>query len=41
MKDEPLLMTMKENPLPEDLTAIDIVNTWGEKKFSRYYLWLW
>src|SRR3989338_6564576 len=24
MKDEPLLMTMKENPLPEDLTAYDV-----------------
>ena len=47
MKDEPLLMTMKENPSPEDLTASDIVNTWseeslaqiiygyGEEKFSR------
>ncbi|MEK7104808.1 MAG: 16S rRNA (cytosine(1402)-N(4))-methyltransferase RsmH, partial [Patescibacteria group bacterium] len=34
MKDEPLLMTMKENPLPEDLTAIDIVNTWGEKSLA-------
>jgi 16S rRNA (cytosine1402-N4)-methyltransferase len=47
MKDEPLFMTMKENPLPEDLTAYDVVNTWeeksladiiygyGEEKFSR------
>jgi len=47
MKDEPLLMTMKENPLPEDVTAKDVVNTWseenladiifgyGEEKFSR------
>lgn len=47
MKDEPLLMTMKENPLPEDITAYDVVNTWeeknladiiygyGEEKFSR------
>jgi len=47
MKDEPLLMTMKENPLPEDVTALDAVNTWseenladiiygyGEEKFSR------
>jgi 16S rRNA (cytosine1402-N4)-methyltransferase len=46
-KDEPLLMTMKENPKEEDLTAIDVVNTWseenianiiygyGEEKFSR------
>jgi len=31
MKDEPLLMTMKENPRPEDLTAFEIVNNWGEK----------
>ena len=47
LRDEPLLMTMKENPLSEDLTAKDIVNTWseenladiiygyGEEKFSR------
>ncbi len=47
MKDEPLLMTMKENPSPEDLTAYDVVNNWeeksladiiygyGEEKFSR------
>lgn len=47
MKDEPLFMTMKENPPPEDLTAYDVVNTWeeknladiiygyGEEKFSR------
>lgn len=34
MKDEPLLMTMKENPLPEDLTAIDIVNAWSEKSLA-------
>ncbi len=34
MKDEPLLMTMKENPLPEDLTATDIVNTWSEKSLA-------
>ena len=34
MKDEPLLMTMKENPLPEDLTARDIVNDWGEKNLA-------
>jgi len=33
-KDEPLLMTMKENPLPEDLTARDIVNDWGEKNLA-------
>lgn len=47
MKNEPLLMTMKENPSPEDLTAHEVVNTWeegsladiiygyGEEKFSR------
>lgn len=34
MKDEPLLMTMKENILPEDLTAKEIVNTWGEKSLA-------
>ncbi|MES2416185.1 MAG: 16S rRNA (cytosine(1402)-N(4))-methyltransferase RsmH [Patescibacteria group bacterium] len=47
MRDEPLLMTMKENPSPEDITAKDIVNSWeeenladiiygyGEEQFSR------
>jgi 16S rRNA (cytosine1402-N4)-methyltransferase len=47
MKDEPLLMTMKENPLGEDVTAYDVVNIWsetsladiiygyGEERFSR------
>jgi len=34
MKDEPLLMTMKENPRPEDLTAEDVVNTWSEKSLA-------
>ncbi len=34
MKDEPLLMTMKENPSSEDLTARDIVNTWGEESLA-------
>jgi 16S rRNA (cytosine1402-N4)-methyltransferase len=34
MKDEPLLMTMKENPSPEDLTAYDVVNTWEEKSLA-------
>jgi len=34
MKNEPLLMTMKENPLPEDLTAIDVVNSWSEKSLA-------
>jgi len=34
MKDEPLFMTMKENPRPEDLTAGDIVNNWSEKSLA-------
>lgn len=34
MKDEPLLMTMKENPSPEDLTASDVVNSWSEKSLA-------
>lgn len=34
MKDEPLFMTMKENPSSEDLTAMDIVNTWSEKSLA-------
>jgi 16S rRNA (cytosine1402-N4)-methyltransferase len=34
MKSEPLLMTMKENPSPEDLTAQEIVNTWEEKNLA-------
>ncbi|MFA5095245.1 MAG: 16S rRNA (cytosine(1402)-N(4))-methyltransferase RsmH [Candidatus Paceibacterota bacterium] len=34
MKSEPLLMTMKENPQPEDLTAKDIVNVWSEKSLA-------
>lgn len=34
MKNEPLLMTMKANPGPEDLTALDIVNTWGEESLA-------
>jgi 16S rRNA (cytosine1402-N4)-methyltransferase len=34
MKNEPLLMTMKENPGPEDLTAFDIVNIWNEKSLA-------
>jgi len=33
-KDEPLLMTMKENPKESDLTAEDIVNTWEEKNLA-------
>ncbi len=34
MKDEPLLMTMKAEPTKEDLTAMDIVNTWSEKSLA-------
>jgi len=34
MKDEPLLMTMKENPSPEDVIAKDIVNDWSEKSLA-------
>ncbi len=34
MKNEPLLMSMKENPLPEDVTAYDVVNTWSEKSLA-------
>jgi 16S rRNA (cytosine1402-N4)-methyltransferase len=34
LKDEPLIMTMKENPLPEDVTALDVVNTWGESSLA-------
>lgn len=37
MKDEPLLMTfksMKENPSSEDVTAYDVVNTWGEENLA-------
>ena len=34
IKNEPLLMTMKENPQGEDLTASDIVNTWSEKSLA-------
>jgi 16S rRNA (cytosine1402-N4)-methyltransferase len=33
-KDEPLLMTMKKNPDENDLTAMDIVNTWEEKTIA-------
>jgi len=47
MRDEPLIMTLKENPRPEEVTAFDIINNWseqsladilygyGEEKFSR------
>jgi len=34
-KDEPLLMTMKENPSYEDLTAIDVVNNWSEENLAN------
>jgi len=34
MKDEPLQMTMKENPRAEDLTASDVVNGWSEKSLA-------
>lgn len=34
MKDEPLLMTMKANPSQEDVTAKDVVNTWGEESLA-------
>lgn len=34
LKNEPLLMTMKENPSPEDTTARDVVNTWEEKNLA-------
>ena len=34
MKNEPLYMTMKENPSPDDLTADDIVNGWSEKSLA-------
>ena len=32
--EEPLLMTMKENPRPEDLTAEEVVNTWSEENLA-------
>ncbi len=35
MKLEPLLMTMKENPEPEDTTAKEIVNEWSEKSLAE------
>lgn len=34
MKDEPLYMTMKENPGVEDLTAGDVVNSWSEESLA-------
>src|SRR3989338_7541822 len=35
LKDEPLYMTMKEDPTEEDLTAMDIVNTWSEENIGK------
>ncbi len=35
MRDEPLLMTMKENPSSEDLTAQDVVNDWSEDSLQK------
>lgn len=34
LRDEPLLMTMKEDPKEEDLTAGDVVNTWDESNIA-------
>lgn len=34
LRDEPLLMTMKDRPTKDDLTALDIVNTWGEESIA-------
>lgn len=34
LKNEPLLMTMKENLSKEDITASEIVNTWEEKNLA-------
>jgi len=36
-KDEPLLMTMLENPGEEDLTARDIVNDWEEESLIAIF----
>jgi 16S rRNA (cytosine1402-N4)-methyltransferase len=33
-KDEPLLMTLKHNLGPDDLTAMHIVNNWSEKQIA-------
>jgi 16S rRNA (cytosine1402-N4)-methyltransferase len=35
MKDEPLYMTMKDNPKEEDVTAYDVVNTWSEENLAN------
>lgn len=32
--DEPLMMTLKKNPTPDDITAFDVVNTWKEKTLA-------
>lgn len=34
LREEPLLMTMKENPQAEDVTAKDVVNTWSEENLA-------
>ncbi len=34
LKDEPLLMTLKENPQAEDITAKEVVNNWEEKNLA-------
>jgi len=34
LKNEPLIMTMKENPTSADVTAGDVVNTWSEKSLA-------
>lgn len=34
-KDEPLLMTFKSKPEPEDLTAMEIVNAWPENEIAE------
>lgn len=34
LKNEPLLMTLKENPSGDDITAQDVVNTWGEENLA-------
>src|SRR3990167_5548918 len=34
LKDEPLLMTMKESLDPGDVTAHDVVNSWSEKNLA-------
>jgi 16S rRNA (cytosine1402-N4)-methyltransferase len=35
LKDEPLLMTLKDDPKEEDLTAHYIVNNWGEESLAN------